>query len=292
MLYESLEKRISSSQQLAIDQNPILLSSVANPIVAPQPVELEKESKMQSVQEVIDRYTKNSDVVSSVVVENLLTGEVASSNGQVTFVSASFYKLFVAYEVFALIDEGQLQLDAPTGFESGNTSVKNCLDIMISASDNDCGRSLRKLINADNLPLTQLADRGFISTNLSGTYPTTTAADVSSLYRKLFLQDGLTGNSNALFLEMLKAQQIDNRIPQAVEVGIEVAHKTADLEGYSHDGGIIYAPSGAFSLVIMGGPWPNGYDDAPSKMIELTREIYQEMEKINQTKNSPASEVI
>ena len=56
--------------------------------------------------------------------------------------------------------------------------------------------------------------------------------------------------------------------------GVEIAHKTADLDGYSHDAGIVFSDGGDYILVILSGPWANGYTDAPSFHASVSGLVY------------------
>jgi beta-lactamase class A len=152
---------------------------------------------------------------------------------------------------------------------------------MIKVSDNDCGRALRKIISADKKPLEDLAEAGFVGTNLMNDYPVTSVSDVVLLFDKLYNNTDLEADTNNLFLDSLALQEINNRLPLGLPETAQILHKTADLEGYSHDGGIIYATFGDFIVVIMSGPWPDGVYDSPPVFIEIMRTIYDELSSLS-----------
>ena len=62
------------------------------------------------------------------------------------FVSASIYKLFVAYNVYKKIDAGAITYDQTLGESVDYQTVESCLNRMITISDNDCGVALGSLV--------------------------------------------------------------------------------------------------------------------------------------------------
>jgi beta-lactamase class A len=220
---------------------------------------------------VVERYDSNF----AIVVQDLKSGDYLGINDTTTFVSASLYKIFVSYEVARRAELGLINLDSPSGSEAGNASIEECLDRMLSYSDNDCGRALRKLIGADDAPLTNINDAGFVGTSLVNDYPTTSARDVALYFEKLYKQSDFSAAINNLLLDSLLAQQINNRLPQGLPGGTKIAHKTADLDGYSHDGGIVYTKGGDYIIVVMSGPWENGYTDSPQSHKEISNIVFR-----------------
>ncbi len=68
----------------------------------------------------------------------------ASHDSSRQFVSASLYKLFVAYAVLDAIDAGNLVFGDT--MQDTNNTVEYCLDIMITLSDNACAIALGNLV--------------------------------------------------------------------------------------------------------------------------------------------------
>jgi beta-lactamase class A len=78
-------------------------------------------------------------------------------------------------------------------------------------------------------------------------------------------------------LDMLAAQQHNDRIPAALPLSVRVAHKTGELPGVRHDAAVVFAPSGAYVLVIM-------VQDAPAEaaaraaIVDISRSVYTALE--------------
>jgi beta-lactamase class A len=214
-----------------------------------------------------------------VVVTDLSDGATANVNGSQEFVSASIYKLFVAYDIYRQIDNGTVsytqQLSTPDD-ESATNSVSGCLNLMITVSDNGCGEALGALDGWVNLD-TLLTTNGYTGTmlnnyNADGSLngdKMTTANDVALLLGRLYNGTLVSAASSNAFLTLLKAQTINDRLPQGLPAGTVIAHKTGDLYGYLHDAGIIYGPKKDTVVVLMTGDW----DEPQTEGIQLFKTL-------------------
>lgn len=209
---------------------------------------------------------------SGVVLINLENGETSTSNPNKRFLAASLYKLYVAEAVYREIDAGKLKLTAPAG-KTGMT-VSACLKAMINISNNPCGVALGTMVgwNAQN---PYLQEQGYMNTYLRAVgIQETSAADTALLLQRLYSGKLLGETSTRDFINNLKNQQIDNRLPQGLPKGTEIAHKTGDLDGVVHDAGIVYTPEGDYLIVVMTGPWKNP-DLMPAKFASLSSDVYE-----------------
>lgn len=188
------------------------------------------------------------------------TAHIAAVNAHQQFVSASLYKLFVAYGVLRDIDRGSVSL--AYSIPSLDESVNTCLNKMITVSDNDCGKALGGLVGWKTLD-TVLASEGYTGTmlnnydsegNLYGNKQTT-AADVALLLQRLYDGSLLSASSNALFLQLLGSQEVNSYLPSGFPSDTRIAHKTGTLYGYVHDAGIVYGAHKNLIVVFMSGQW-------------------------------------
>ena len=79
---------------------------------------------------------------------------------------------------------------------------------------------------------------------------TTTASDVASFFSNLFNGNMISAKSRETFIDILKLQKIDNRIPNSIPYDIEIAHKTGTISSHIYDAGIIFSKI-PFVLVVM-----------------------------------------
>jgi beta-lactamase class A len=181
----------------------------------------------------------------------------------------------VAKGIYQRIDIGQLSYGQAAGGGTGKT-IDACLTVMINISDNDCGRALGTILGwgAQNQAL---GLEGYPQTDLS-TPQQTSAADVARLFERLYRGTLVSADSGGRFLALLKSQRVNNRLPQGLPAGTVFAHKTGDLDGYVHDGGIVYGPKTNYLVVVTSGAW-NSPTGAPPLFANLSQQLWNYFEQ-------------
>lgn len=228
-----------------------------------------------TLQPLLDQFAAPDRDKWGIVVKNLQSGETATINADRPITSASLYKLFVAQGIYKAIDTANLSYGQAAGSGTGY-NIQTCLNRMITFSDNDCGRALGTLVGWDELN-PGLAAAGFTGTDMSNPVQQTSAHDVALLFDRLYSGTLASPNSNAQFLSLLKAQQVNNRLPVGLPAGTVIAHKTGDLNGFIHDGGIVYGPKNDYLVVITSGSW-DGSDNTPARFADLSAKLYNYFE--------------
>lgn len=218
------------------------------------------------LQQILSQFTLGQSTTYGLYVKNLTTGELAVSSPDYVFRSASFYKLFVANAILRRVDAGSLSLATAAGGGTGE-NINQCLNLMITISDNACGDALGVLAGWGALT-TESQAQGYTATNLNQPM-VTTPRDVATLFERLYDGSLLSPASNNLLLGLLKAQKVNNRLPQGLPAGTVMAHKTGDLYGFVHDGGIVYGPKATYLVVMMGAPGAT-----PNQFARLSRILY------------------
>ena len=207
------------------------------------------------LQAIVDRFVAEQSVPFSVVVEDFTTGARAAHLAGREVLSASLYKLFVAAELLQRIDAGILDRDALSGDGTGRT-VGQCIRDMIVVSDNKCGVWGLRAVGSGALDRS-LRQQGFSGTSL-GSPQRTTAADVARFLTRT--RDG-KGRSAELY-ELLRAQQVNDRLSAGLPPGTPLAHKTGDRQHWAHDAGIVTIAGRDLLVVALSGPWPAPCCDA------------------------------
>ncbi len=211
----------------------------------------------------------------SISVYDLASGATASSNADAPMISASLYKLFVAESVYRAIDSGKLTYGSAVPGTGKN--VADCLNTMITVSDNTCGEALGTLVGWERQNAA-LRTSGYAHTSLQAhSNEITSASDVALLLKKLYEGTALSPNSTTNFIGLLKAQIVNDRLPTGLPAGTSIAHKTGDLNGLVHDAGIVYGPKGAYVVSIMSGPWGN-LGSAPQAFTNASQQIFQSLQ--------------
>lgn len=242
----------------------------ANAVAQAQPVPAGEQQSIapadsSSLQQLLDGFGMSSTY--SLYVKDLKSGQLAVVGPDRSFESASLYKLFVASAIYQRIDSGQLSYSDQAGGGTGNT-VGGCLNLMITVSDNGCGQALGGLLNWNSLTQ-QMRAQGYGATNLSGEITYTSPRDVATLFQRLYAGSLLSPDSTNQFMNLLKTQKINNRLPQGLPAGTTFAHKTGDLDGYLHDAGIVFGPKTDYLVVMMGAPGAN-----PNDFASLSQKLY------------------
>jgi beta-lactamase class A len=199
------------------------------------------------------------------VVLNELSGEYrrASYNADMSFTTASTYKLFVAYSTLRRIEDGSWHW---TDQINGGRDLAKCFDDMIVVSDNACGSTLLSKIGYTTIT-NEAHAIGCIHTSFLGSDGIkTTPADLALLLGLLQTGQILTQQSSRdTLINAMKRNVYRQGIPAGETA--TVADKVGFLDALLHDASIVYASNGPYILVIMtnGSSWAN--------IAELTREL-------------------
>lgn len=171
----------------------------------------------------------------------------ASYNGDNQFVTASTYKLFVAYSLMKQIDAGKRDWNSNAA----------CFNKMISLSDNACAESF---LNSLGLSTVTNDIQGIglkNSTFMKSGGPFTTANDLSLELGMIATGQNFSSGNQQRLISAMKANVYRNGIPAGVNG--TVADKVGFMDGLLHDAAIVYGPSGTYVLAIMtnGSSWGN-----------------------------------
>jgi beta-lactamase class A len=192
-------------------------------------------------------------------------GWSASSGGGKSYVTASTYKLFVAYSILKRIDSGEYHW----GDSTYNTDMATCFNRMIINSDNPCAEAMGKRIGW-NVIINEMHSLGLSSTIHSDTFHST-PNDEALLVGKLARGEILSGSSRNLLISLMEQQHYRLGIPAGT--GVLVADKVGFLSGYLHDAAIVYGPTATYVLVIMtnSSSWSQIADTAHQIQAQMSR---------------------
>jgi beta-lactamase class A len=229
-------------------------------------------------------------------VRDFSTGETLLVNADRPFVGGSLYKLGVAAEALARIDNGTLGEDSAvvvgpqdvdlqyggSRYAAGTIlTVEQALVSMLTASDNGAALAL-----VDRLSLTAVNTR-FVALGMPDTrlvYDSeTTARDLLTYFS--LLADGklVSQQASDQIIHLLAAQQINDRIPAGLPQRESwwVAHKTGNVDDMLGDAGVVYTANGAFALVIINQRMVN-YSDSLQIFRMVSRVAYRAIVPENQ----------
>ncbi len=210
----------------------------------------------------------------AIYIKNLKNGESYFSKENEIFDAGSLYKLWLMEKVFKQINEGTLneddvlsgsitdlnkQFDIASDeaeLTSGKIeiSIKAALEQMITISHNYAALLLLDKVGKANIP-TKI-----------------TAKEVGLFFERLYKKEIINEEYSNRMLDLLVKQKINDRIPKLLPTQIRVAHKTADIGLFEHDGGIVFSPKGDYIIVVLS---ESEMPDAAGKRIaELSKAVF------------------
>ena len=166
-------------------------------------------------------------------------------NADTQFVTASAYKMFVAFSLMKQIDSGKRD------WESNAT----CFNKMISQSDNACAESFLNSLGLSTVTKDIQAIGLANSTFLKAGGPFTTAKDLTLLSGMVATGQNFSPANQERLISAMKGNVFRKGIPSGVQG--TVADKVGFLDDLLHDTAIIYGPNGTYVLTIMtkGASW-------------------------------------
>lgn len=237
----------------------------------------------------------------SLYYKNLVTGEEISYHADESLQAASVIKTFVMAEAFRQIEAGILSEDTrivikksdcvpPSGVltflhEGIEVTVLDLITLMIVISDNTATNLLIDLVGMDAVnhtiqtygcAKTQLNRKMYDSVkSAQGIQNYITAQETGRFLEKIYRGELVSPVASEKMLAILKNQQVNHKIPfiiGSLDEDLEIAHKTGEDTGITHDVGIVFTKE-PFVLCICGNE-----TDVPAlerAMAEIAKICYQ-----------------
>ncbi len=186
--------------------------------------------------------------------------------------AASLYKLGVMVEAYRRVAAGTMSLDDSVTITDDDLTddgyftplgtvltVREAIERMITISDNSPARALVHVLDPYRINATMSA-LGFADTRIntdlleedrSAPFNTTTARDIAALFVGLARGDVIGPAWSREMLAVLGRQRINDRLPAGLAPGAAIAHKTGNLDGVSHDAGLLSGHVGARVVVML-----------------------------------------
>ncbi len=245
------------------------------------------------VQNAVNRALEGTTGKYAVAIKNINTGDTFYMNENEVFESGSLYKLWVMARAYQAIERGDFKEEDPlpadiaglnkvfgipsseAEMQSGVISftVGSALRQMITISHNYAALALTEKVKISSLEK-WLLENGFEQSKVGEEeeYPQTTAKEIMVYFEKLYKGEMGNPENTQKMLDLLKAQQLNDKLPKKLPEGTTVAHKTGEIGNFSHDGGIVYTPSGDYIIVVMSDTKiPAAAED---RIADISREVY------------------
>lgn len=218
---------------------------------------------------VIDQALEGTTGTYAIYFEDLKTGETFTHLENRLFQTASLYKLWSMATAYQLIQEGKLDENEPLKKDASELNkifniasesaeikegevamtVKEAIEKSITISHNYAALLLSSRVRIARMKQF-LKDHAFAHSKV-GQPPVTNATDIATFYEKLYKGELVSKEYSQKMIDILKRQQLNDRLPKYLPKNTEVAHKTGEIDSFKHDAGIIFTPQRDYILVVL-----------------------------------------
>lgn len=246
--------------------------TIISPLASLSQLSVAGDKSSGSLKAVVEGELKSVNTTYGIVIKNLKTEESYYLNEHRAFETGSLYKLWVMATLYKKIDEGSIKKEDileeevsilnekfKIATESAEKtegkikmSVRDALEQMISVSDNYSALLLTAKIRLANIAAF-LKNNGFDESKvgIKGEAPVTTASDIVLFYEKLYKGQLVNRQNTEEMLDLLKRQKLNNKLPKYLPKDTVIAHKTGELDLFTHDAGIVYVSNGDYIIVVL-----------------------------------------
>lgn len=227
-----------------------------------------------TLQRQLERFMREQRGTYGVSIRDLHGPVVADFEPRERFPLGSLYKLLLTYEVMRQARAGSLSLSdtvrtaAAYGFGEPQGGVPpgtrltldEAVAAMISVSSNAAALALIDLVRPAALAAVP-ARLGLSDTAIDvapsgepGHYEIDargSARDLIDVLVRLDREQLVGPEQDRRVVDMLLGQKIDDRLPALLPPELPIAHKTADLDGFTHDAGIVYLAGRPYAIAVL-----------------------------------------
>lgn len=164
------------------------------------------------------------------------------------YMTASTYKLFVAYSTLLRVESGEWHW---TDRINAGRDLTQCFKDMIQLSDNKCAVALLRKVTVKSLT-DEAHAIGAVNTSFMVPYSIKSTAKDESLLLSLLETGQILSqqSSRDIWIAAMKKNIYRKGIPKGIP-SVIVADKVGFLYGWLHDASIVYSPKGTYVLIIM-----------------------------------------
>ena len=236
---------------------------------------------------------------------DLDTKGFVSLQGNQAIASASTIKLPILVAFFQDLDRGKINLEEQLpltkeiiGSGSGSMqyqplgtkfSALEVADKMITISDNTATNMLIQRLGGKEALNQRFRDMGLTATRIQNLLPdldgtnTTSPEDLANLLVKIDSGELISLRSRDRLLHIMKNVVRDTLLPQGLESGAIIAHKTGDIKSVLGDAGIIDMPNGKRYIASVLVQRPDNDPQAKEFIQKASQTAYQYFKKTSQT---------
>ena len=230
---------------------------------------------------------------------DLDNGNYVDFGGEVPFSAASTIKIPVLVAFLQAVDAGEIQLDealtlTPELVAGGSGDMQyqepgkqfSALETatkMITISDNTATNMIIERLGGAEVLNQQFQDWGLKDTVINSPLPDlegtniTSPKDLAQVMALVEKGELISLRSRDRFLQIMGGTVTNTLLPQGLEAGATIAHKTGDIGSVLGDAGIIDMPSGKRYLATVMVKRPHNDPQAKPLIQEISKTVYQHL---------------
>lgn len=241
--------------------------------------------------------------------KNLITGDEIRYNENLSLIAASVIKIPIMIEVFSRLASGEADPDEPfvihkddkmpscgalSYMHDGLTvTLMDLCTLMIIVSDNTATNLLIKRLGMERinhtlrslgLPVTTLRRLLFdLEGSRRGIQNHICAGEIGTLLEKMYHRQLISPQASQEMLGIMKNQQLNGKIPFCLPEEVEIAHKTGEDTGITHDVGIVYAPQPFVVCFCSGGVDVPAFESTIHRVTKMLYDMQAEGMTLNKS---------
>ena len=236
----------------------------------------------------------------AVCLEDLEEGTVLQFNEEAEVLSASVIKVFIMATVYDRVCYPKDEASRVTYNESYDGELRSLLNAMITVSDNDAANSCIAICGGGDFEKGKEAinafceENGYTGVHVGRRFLDSNPTDDNYITAKacrMILSDIYHGRcvneeASAKMLEILKGQQLRNKIPSGLPQGFTSANKTGEMPlGYNlgcieNDIAIVFSPEKDYVLVALSSDLEGKNDEAISLIGQISSYAAAHLEEL------------
>jgi len=242
----------------------------------------------------VNQYPK---LTASIFIADIANKKYVNIKGTQAFAAASTIKIPVLVAFFQDIDAGKIKLDEiwtmnkdDIGSGSGHMqyqpvgtkfSALNTATQMMTVSDNTATNMVIRRLGGVAALNQRFADWSLNSTKIRNALPdlngtnTTSSEDLSNLLLKVEGGNLVSLTSRDRIFKIMGAVKRDTLLPQGIEQGATIIHKTGDIRSVLGDSGIVDMPSGKRYIISVLVKRPDNSPEAKPFIQNISKLSYQ-----------------
>lgn len=230
------------------------------------------------------------------------SGAYVDLNADQSFAAASTIKLPLLIAFFQDVDAGKIRLDEQwvmrkdlVATEAGSMQYQpvgtkfdalETVENMITVSDNTATNMVLDRLGKAEVVNQRFQSWGLTDTVIHNPLPDlegtnlTSAKDLTTLMTRISQGELLTPHSRDRVLEIMRHTLTDTMLPQGLEEGAIISHKTGDIGTVVGDSGLVSMPNGQRYLATVMMKRPYNDPRGPETIRKISQVMYQAFKKL------------